>query len=109
MLFLSIISHTAADCLAHNEEVRKATFEGVSQMEELAKKHGIKIVGSWNASSKHFQVVVYDAPSYEALMAWSMEPPIERMSNYYMTDVYPVQTMEQLMQNWAQKYGLQQR
>ncbi len=108
MLFLSIISHTAADCLAHNEEVRKVTLEAAMQLDELTRKHGIKIVGSWNVPSKHFQVVVYDAPSYEALMAWAMEPPIEKMSNYYMTDVYPAQTMEQLMQSWAQKFGLPQ-
>ncbi len=48
MLFLSIISHGAAECAAHNEYYRKATLEGLSQMEELAKKHGVKIVGEWS-------------------------------------------------------------
>jgi len=107
MLFLSIISHTAADCLTHNEEVRKVTLEGVSQMGELAKKHGVKIVGSWNVHSKHFQVVVYDSPSYEALMAWSMEPPIQNMLDHYTTDVWPAATVEDLMRKWAQRKWMQ--
>jgi hypothetical protein len=67
LTFLSVIKHTAADCLVHNEEIRKVTFEASSQMEELAKKHGIKIVGGWNVHPKHLQVMVYEAPSFEAM------------------------------------------
>ncbi len=71
MLFLSIFRHGAAECPRHNEYYRKATVEGLSQMEELAKKHGVKIVGAWSVHPKHFQVIVYDAPNFEALMAFS--------------------------------------
>ncbi len=96
--FLSIVSHTAADCAAHNAETRRVTLEGLSQMEELTKKHGVKVVGAWSVHSKHFQVVVYDAPNFEAIMAFSMEPPIRKMMGYSMSDVYPAMTMEEMTQ-----------
>jgi hypothetical protein len=98
MLFLSIISHGAAECAAHNEYYRKATLEGLSQMEELAKKHGVKIVGAWSVHQKHFQVVVYDTPNFEALMAFSMEPPMKKASDMYDIDVWPCITGEELAQ-----------
>jgi len=97
-LFLSIISHGAAECAAHNEYYRKATLEGMSQMEELAKKHGVKIVGAWSVHQKHFQVVVYDAPSYEAVAAFAMEPPIKKMADMYDIDMWPVMTMQEVAQ-----------
>jgi Domain of unknown function (DUF3303) len=97
-LFLSIISHGAAECAAHNEYYRKATLEGMSQMEELAKKHGVKIVGAWSVHQKHFQVVVYDAPSYEVVAAFAMEPPIKKMADMYDIDMWPVMTMQEVAQ-----------
>ncbi len=98
MLFLSIIRHGAAECAAHNEYYRKATLESVSQMEELTKKHGIKVVGAWSVHQKHFQVVVYDAPNYEALAAFSMEPPIMKLTDMYDVDVWPAMTMPEVAQ-----------
>jgi Domain of unknown function (DUF3303) len=97
-LFLSIISHGAAECATHNEYYRKATLEGMSQMEELAKKHGVKIVGAWSVHSKHFQVIVYDVPNFEALMAFSMEPPMKKAQDMYDIDVWPAMNMQEVAQ-----------
>ncbi len=102
MLFLSIIRHGAAECAAHNEYYRKATLEAASQMEELAKKHGVKIVGYWSVHQKHFQVVVYDVPNYEALAAFAMEPPMKKISDMYDIDVWPAMTMQEMAQRLMQ-------
>jgi hypothetical protein len=102
LTFLSIITHAAADCLAHNEKVRKVTFEAASQMELLAKKHGIKIVGGWTVHSKHFQVFVYEAPSFEAMQAWSSEPAIANMMGFYNSDIWVAVPLAEQMQQWMQ-------
>jgi len=102
LTFLSVIKHTAADCLVHNEEIRKVTFEASSQMEELAKKHGIKIVGGWNVHPKHLQVMVYEAPSFEAMLAWTAEPPIAKMMGYYTSDMWVAEPLADMMQRWMQ-------
>lgn len=103
LTFLSIIRHTAADCLVHNEEVRKVTFEGTSKLDELTKKHGIKIVGGWNVAPKHMQVMVYEAPSYEAMLAWGMEPEIAKMTSYYTTEMDVAEPLSDMMQRWMQQ------
>ncbi len=101
-LFLSIIRHGAAECAAHNEYYRKALLEGMPQMEDLAKKHGIKIVGSWTVHPKHFQVNVYDAPNFEALMAYCMEPPMKKVLDMYDWDLWPCITREEVAQTLMQ-------
>ncbi len=105
MLFLSIIRHGAAECATHNEYYRQALIETLGQWEDLLKKHGVKLVGAWSVHQKHFQVIVYDAPNFEALMAWSMEPPIMKLTNMYDTDVWPAMTMEQMTQMLMQQGG----
>jgi hypothetical protein len=102
LTFLSIITHTAADCLVHNESVRKVTFEATSKMEELAKKHGVKIVGGWNVHPKHLQVMVYEAPNFEAMLAWSAEPEIAKMIGFYTTTIDVAEPLSDMMQRWMQ-------
>ena len=102
LTFLSIITHPAADCLVHNESIRKVTFEAMSKMDELAKKHGINIVGGWNVHPKHLQVMVYEAPSFEAMLAWSMEPEIAKMTSFYTTEMDVAEPLSDMMQRWMQ-------
>ncbi len=102
LTFLSVIKHTAADCLTHNESVRKVTFEAMSKFEELANKHGIKIVGGWNVHRKHLQVMVYEAPSFEAMLAWSAEPAINKMLGFYTSDLRVAEPLAEMMQRWMQ-------
>ena len=46
----------------------------VSKRTELEAKHGVKMVGSWGMPSEHLAFEVFEAPSYEAIQAYSMEP-----------------------------------
>jgi len=102
--FLSVIKHAAADCLAHNEKIRKVTLEAASQMDELAKKHGIKVVGGWNVHPKHFQIIVFEAPNFEAMQAFDTEPPISKMLDFYTHDLYVAEPFADMMQRWKQVY-----
>jgi len=81
----------------HNEKVKKATVDLMAKMDQLLKKHGIKVVGGWHSAPDHFTVVVYDAPSMEALLKFSMEPEVRAYSSYHMTETRPVMTIEESM------------
>jgi hypothetical protein len=85
-------------CALYNEKSAKVYMEFMSKSEELAKKHGIKIVGGWNVHSEHLVVDVFEAPSLEAFQAFSMEPEIMNMNNWYTTEVKVAMTLEETMQ-----------
>lgn len=81
----------------HNEKAKKAAMDLMTKMGPLAKKHGIKVVGSWTSVPEHLIVNVYEAPNMEALMKFAMEPEAMAWSAYNITDMRPVMTLEEVM------------
>jgi hypothetical protein len=105
VISLLIVRHTAADCPINNEKVGKVTLAAMSKMDELTKKHEIKVLGAWSVHPEHMQILVFEAASYEALQAFNDEPLIRNMMNWYTTEVLSAETMEtsiqRIMQAWA--------
>jgi uncharacterized protein with GYD domain len=97
MLYLQIAKHTAESCPMHNEKVKKVFVDSYNKMGQLAKKYGIKIVGSWAYMPEHFMVAVIDSPSLEALMKFSMEPENMAFAGYNTIETRPVMTLEEAM------------
>jgi hypothetical protein len=97
MLFLQIAKHTAESCPMHNEKVKKINVDLMAKMDQLLKKHGIKMVGGWAATPEHLFVGVYDAPSMEAMLKFSMEPEAMAWMCYNTTETKPVMTLEETM------------
>ena len=93
--FLMIARHTAADCPAHNEKSRKSMGEYMSKAPELLAKHGVKMVGGWNVHPEHLIVEVYEAPSFEAMQAVSMEPESMSMMNWQTIELKAAMTHEE--------------
>jgi hypothetical protein len=96
--FLVIEKHTAADCPVNNEKTRKITIESASKLDELAKKHGVKSVGSWTIHLEHLRVYVCEAPSFEAFQEFLREPAISSWTNYATSEVKAALTLEETMQ-----------
>ena len=97
MLFLQIAKHTAESCPMHNEKVKKLAEDLMNKMGQLTKKHGIKVIGSWASIPDHSMVAVYDAPTMEAMMKFSMEPEVMAWMGYNTTETKPVMTLEEAM------------
>jgi hypothetical protein len=97
MLFLQISKHSPESCPMHNEIVKKATADLMTKMDSLTKKHGIKVIGGWSSMPDHLIVVVYDAPSMEAMLKLQMEPEVMTWSGYHITETKPVMTLEESM------------
>jgi hypothetical protein len=71
-------------------------------MEELTKKHGVKIVGMWNVHSEHLTIQVVEAPSVEAFMAFSMEPSNMKLLSFETAEMKLVQTGEEMLKHLMQ-------
>jgi hypothetical protein len=81
----------------HNEKVKKIVTDIMAKMGQLTKKHGIKVVGGWAAVPEHLSVMVFDAPSLEVILKFSMEPEVMAWMGYNTTETRPVMTLEETM------------
>ena len=80
--FLLISRHSPENCPMFNEKAREVVLEQVTKMEELLKKHGVKMVGLWQVPTEHLVFEVHEAPSLEAIQKLGMEPEIARLGAY---------------------------
>lgn len=97
MLFMQISRHSPESCPSHNEKVRKITLDLMAKTEHLMKKNGIKMIGGWAAMPQHLQVLIFDAPSMEAMLKVAMEPEMIAWMGYHTTELMPVMTLEESM------------
>jgi len=99
-----ISRHSPEYCPEFNEKVRKATLELMGKMDELLKKHGVKVVGAWFGfvPTQHTNYMVYEAPSVEALQKISMEPEVLAASAHESQETIIVKSLEEIMKELQQ-------
>ena len=74
-VFMSISKHAPENCPAFSPKHRKSTLELFEKMETLAKKHGVKMLGSWTDFPQHLVYMVFEG-SFDALQKLWMEPDV---------------------------------
>jgi hypothetical protein len=74
MLVMQISKHSPENCPAFEAKYRAVAVNGLEKMESLAAKHKVKVVGGWTDHPGHTVYIVYDTPSMDNLMGFSMEP-----------------------------------
>ncbi len=72
-VFLSISRHSPENCPAFSEKHRKSAIALFDNMDSLAKKHGVRVVGSYTDFPQHIVYMVLEG-SFEALQKLQMEP-----------------------------------
>ena len=72
-VFMLISRHSPENCPAFSEKHRKSTLELIDKVESLAKKHGVKMLGSWTDFPMHTIYMVYKG-SLDAMQKLQMEP-----------------------------------
>jgi hypothetical protein len=90
--------HTPEKCAFFNEESAKTYIESMNKQKELEAKHGVKMVGGWNAHSEHLTVKVFEAPTFEAIQAFSMEPENVKITSVDTEEVKIVMPLEEAAQ-----------
>ena len=94
MLFLQISKHSPESCPMNDEKSMKASRALNAKLEELTKKHGVKLVGGWHDVGNHRFVMVWDG-TFEKLMELSMEPEMMAWGAYHNNELCPVFTLEE--------------
>jgi hypothetical protein len=57
-----------------NEKTRKVMLQSMDKGDRLAKKYGVKSLGSWAVPNEHTGYEVYEAPSLEAMWNFGTDP-----------------------------------
>jgi hypothetical protein len=79
----------------HNEKSAKISADWMSKHEELEAKHGVKMVGGWTVHPEHLVIQVFEAPSYEAMNAYGMEPEVAAMATWQTMESKIAMTLEE--------------
>ena len=94
MLFLQISKHSPELCPVNNEKSMKSWHAYEAKREQLIKKHGIKVIGSWHDAMNHRLVTVWDG-TIERVMDFCMEPEMLAYGATQTHELVPVTTYEE--------------
>jgi hypothetical protein len=100
--FLVISKHNPDVCAMYNETSVKTLVDYMSKAGELEAKHGVKTVGGWNVPPEHLVVQVFEAPSFEAFQAFSMEPEVMNLAKWQTMEVKVAMTLDEVWQMMQQ-------
>ena len=95
--FVMIARHTAESCPMNNGKVRQIALDAMEALPELAKKYGIKVVGSWSVNPEHLLIQVFDAVNLDSVMQFSMEPALLKWWSYNTSEIKPATTLEETL------------
>jgi len=63
MLILATLTHSEDNCPGFNLELMPTVLKGLETREEIAKKHGVKLLGLWSGAPDHVFFVLMEADS----------------------------------------------
>jgi hypothetical protein len=92
MLVMNISKHSPESCPAFEAKYRAVAVNGLEKLESLAAKHKVKVVGVWVDHPGHTMYAVYDTPSMDNLMGFSMEPEMMAVMSFQTSVMKPVIT-----------------
>ena len=72
-IFAVHMKHTPESCPMFNNDVKKRFKEVVGKREEVAKKHGIKVLSAYTSTLEHKVFFIIDAPSQQAVESYLTE------------------------------------
>jgi len=73
--FMVIASHSPENCDWFNEKSQKTTLKFMGKLDELLKKHGVKMVGAWTQQNtmKYIHTIQFKDEDYEIATAATEE------------------------------------
>jgi hypothetical protein len=60
--FLVTSQHSPENCPIHNERTRESSLKNLSILEDMTKKHGVRILGNYIIMYEHKAYFIIDAP-----------------------------------------------
>ena len=104
-IFIGISRHSPESCPITNEKERKFAMEAAAKTEELTKKYGIKMLGSYTVMPEHALYLIMEAPSADAMMRCMNEPFMLLFFAHNMNELKFAMTLEESMKMLTQIPG----
>jgi len=73
-------------------------MEMADNLEELTKKHGVKLVGHWSVRFEHLTLRVYEAPSFEVFEEFLMNRVIMKWMKYTTVEIKIAMNFDETLQ-----------
>jgi hypothetical protein len=93
--FVMISRHSAESCPMNNGKIRQIAMDAMEALPELAKRYGIKVVGSWSVNPEHLFIQVLDAVNLDSVLKFSMEPVLLKWWSYSTSEIKAATTLEE--------------
>ncbi|HVO37378.1 MAG TPA: DUF3303 family protein [Candidatus Acidoferrum sp.] len=94
---MCISKHAPENCPAFSAKHRKSTLELFEKMDKLAKKHGVKVLGSWTDFPEHIVYMVVEG-SFDAMMKMQMEPLLMEWLSFNSMEVKALFKNEEVLE-----------
>jgi uncharacterized protein with GYD domain len=88
--------HSPENCPMFNEKTRKIMMASNDKFDKLAKKYGVKMIGSWAVPNEHLGFDVFEAPSLEAVTKLMMEPALMALGAFETCEIKAAFSSEEL-------------
>jgi hypothetical protein len=95
MEYVALALHSPEACPSSNAKVRERAQQAMGRMEEIGKKHQVKLKSAHVLGPKHLIVFIFEAAGIEAVRDFIRESGIIQWND---TELYPSQTMQEAMQ-----------
>ncbi len=95
-VFMLISHHAPENCPAFSEKHRKSTISLLGNVESLAKKHQMKILGSWTDFPVHIIYMVFEG-SLDSLQKLLMEPELMEWLSFNKMETKIVMKNEEIL------------
>jgi hypothetical protein len=74
MHIIQIIKHSPESCPLGNPKELEVVMRWLEQIENIAAKHGIKVIGVWTDRWGHTSWASFESPNMEAFAKFELEP-----------------------------------
>ncbi len=102
MLFVAIGQHSPAQCPGFDKETFDIVSSNMPKLEELGKKHNVKILAIYGLRTAHKTVIVMEAPSHEAAEIMLVE---SRFAAWNTVELGQAHSMEESMKLAAELHS----
>ena len=96
MLYMVVATHGPDTCAGFVEEYKQKALAAGPRMEEVAKAHGVSILGSWAGVIAHRVFILVDAAGGHDIQDFVAEQELHAWNTVVM---YPVTTLQEAMKS----------
>jgi len=95
-VIMCISQHAPENCPAFSEKHRKSTIALIDKVDSLAKKHKVKVLGSWTDFPQHLVYMVFEG-NFDALQKLQMEPALMEWLSFNKMETKTVLKNEEVL------------